>query len=384
MKSKESRKRRRKHNDSPQDDRHPFVKNAKRRKVEQSSRPVESKNEDVSVCSLIIDSISRDSVNGNTALPKFVVADCINLLERRIQWMLYLSRSRPSSGCLLIKSLVQYIGQNDVHVDALWRGLLQSRLSFEIATRLYNQSNKDEVKLDKKKKSKKFEVPIGLVSGPEFNKGQRVFTHGNYNVYYSIRRNAFSSTGLDCRLATLSQKYGVQLFNGKHILDIGCNIGHLTLSLAGILKASKVTGIDIDIQLISKALESLRAIKFHFFFKHCHNQSYFSSEPLPYLKHLLPPIPRTVDEMDGSLRTLLSDLSHVPIGDVPFPFNVEFRAEDFSRSSEPESGVHYDTILALSVTKWIHMNSGDDGMKRTFRRIFKSLNPGTNISSSLY
>lgn len=36
----------------------------------------------------------------------------------------------------------------------------------------------------------------------------------------------------------------------------------------------------------------------------------------------------------------------------------------------------YETILCLSITKWIHLNWGDDGLKRFFRRIFLALKPG--------
>lgn len=36
----------------------------------------------------------------------------------------------------------------------------------------------------------------------------------------------------------------------------------------------------------------------------------------------------------------------------------------------------YDTILALSVTKWIHLNWGDEGIKRFFKKMFNHLNPG--------
>ena len=36
----------------------------------------------------------------------------------------------------------------------------------------------------------------------------------------------------------------------------------------------------------------------------------------------------------------------------------------------------FDVILALSLTKWIHLNWGDEGIKRFFRKVYLHLRPG--------
>ena len=55
--------------------------------------------------------------------------------------------------------------------------------------------------------------------------------------------------------------------------------------------------------------------------------------------------------------------------------NYVFSCDDYLDRQEPE----YDTVIAFSVTKWVHLNNGDLGMKRFFRRIYRQLRPGGRL-----
>lgn len=39
----------------------------------------------------------------------------------------------------------------------------------------------------------------------------------------------------------------------------------------------------------------------------------------------------------------------------------------------------YDIILALSITKWVHLNWGDVGLRRMFQKMFRHLRPGGKL-----
>lgn len=54
---------------------------------------------------------------------------------------------------------------------------------------------------------------------------------------------------------------------------------------------------------------------------------------------------------------------------------VKYLSQDFVKEEDCEEGV-YDTVLCLSTAKWVHLNNGDDGIKRLFRKIFRLLRPG--------
>lgn len=59
-----------------------------------------------------------------------------------------------------------------------------------------------------------------------------------------------------------------------------------------------------------------------------------------------------------------------------FPYNVTFRTADWVNHEIPEDADGYDVVLALSISKWIHLNDGDEGLLRFFRRVHSVLKSG--------
>ena len=50
-----------------------------------------------------------------------------------------------------------------------------------------------------------------------------------------------------------------------------------------------------------------------------------------------------------------------------------------TKQSLKDIEAEYDTIIFLSTSKWIQLNYGDDGLKRTFKKIFLQLKPGGKL-----
>ncbi|XP_072047645.1 7SK snRNA methylphosphate capping enzyme-like [Amphiura filiformis] len=190
---------------------------------------------------------------------------------------------------------------------------------------------------------------------PNFNEQNKKFQYGNYNRYYGYRNPDKD----DPRLAFLKKEW----FADKTCLDIGCNTGHVTLHIAKEYLPQKIVGIDIDGNLIGVARKNI---------KHC----------------LMDKAKESGGDTGGNKFPVSMEKSFGPISKalmpaaksgIVFPANVLFRCANFVLSSDAllqSQKPEYDVVLCLSVTKWIHLNWGDAGIKRFFRRIFLALKPG--------
>lgn len=243
---------------------------------------------------------------------------------------------------------------------------------------------------------------------PETKSKSAKYQYGNYDRYYGYRHlNEF----MDVRLKVFHKN--PQLFKDKDVLDIGCNVGLLTIEAGKALHPKSIIGLDIDKNLINRARKNLsmyvRVPVDHY--KTGHDDSFGKDEPESGKKrrnsrrynrrnsrydkfkhrqemasdtktHFFPisfplclgRIPKTVD---------IEEIGNADNASAPqFPDNVFFRAANYVPKDENQlisETQQYDLILCLSVTKWIHLNFGDAGLKMAFKRMFNQLRPGGKL-----
>ena len=89
------------------------------------------------------------------------------------------------------------------------------------------------------------------ISNVNFNEKAKKFCYGNYSKYYGYRN---PDKEIDVRL----QLFNSTMFSGKDVLDLGCNIGHITLTIAKEFEPKKIVGVDIDGNLINVARKNIR------------------------------------------------------------------------------------------------------------------------------
>jgi 7SK snRNA methylphosphate capping enzyme len=232
---------------------------------------------------------------------------------------------------------------------------------------------------------------------------------------------------VDPRVAAMPAEW----FAGLRCLDVGCNAGHVTVAIGLHYKPLEILGVDIDRQLIAKARDNLARVS-----------KAIATAPPPPLSEggvgdtvaasasatasapgsgaeaqrrvsaalALTPrsVPRSVMEwnrnglqsppampvvkaqattasaaaVDASATVgpdaAEEDAAAASGGQFPFPENMWFRRQDYTAPDGCTVPI-FNTILCLSVTKWVHLHHGDQGIKALFHKMFDSLVPGGRL-----
>ncbi|KAL7270388.1 hypothetical protein RUND412_006909 [Rhizina undulata] len=187
-------------------------------------------------------------------------------------------------------------------------------------------------------------------------------SHGNYKGYQGVSRYEgfnLASHVVDLRIKLLAERFP-SLFLGRNVLDIGCNNGAVAAHIALTYSPQTVTGVEIDGELVQKA-------KSHLSFRYSRTAPEGTAE----------------EDLKGRDVTnyfpISSVMSHghrpYPHAEDAFPRNVKFIHWDFASAEVPLEEGGFETVLALSVVKWIHLQNGDEGLKSFFRKVHATLAP---------
>lgn len=188
--------------------------------------------------------------------------------------------------------------------------------------------------------------------------------HGSYKRYYE-RRFSGQSPSSDPRLIPILSAIKKLRISSPTLLDIGCNDGALTIAIAAATPLDTVLGVDIDRGLVDRARNSVR--------RHGAVAAGGSNGRVEMVGG------KGKVKGEGRCEDVGGDVEATGGSGRKFPWNVSFRREDFA-AVQPgrivERRAAFDVVLCLSVTKWVHLDGGDDALKRLFKRIYDCLRPG--------
>jgi 7SK snRNA methylphosphate capping enzyme len=164
------------------------------------------------------------------------------------------------------------------------------------------------------------------------------------------------------------------MFEGKRCLDIGCNAGELTVTIARRYAPQHILGVDIDGSLVRFTPLPLLCL----FAKTISLPNSPDFIQILLFRRARAHLAQVAKDASGSASAAReADAGQCDGGGVNpfvFPNNCGFRRENFVDTADADAS--YSVIMCLSTTKWIHFNWGDEGIKRLFKRVFNSLAPG--------
>ncbi|KAM9836775.1 7SK snRNA methylphosphate capping enzyme isoform 2-T3 [Aulostomus maculatus] len=235
--------------------------------------------------------------------------------------------------------------------------------------------------------------------------------HSRYYGYHGTYGNGWEGrVGVeeDPRLHLLDENW----FRDKKVLDLGCSAGHMTLAVARRFNPTHILGVELDQKLVHAAKQNIRHFLSHDLVeeeRRRHSLLVSSSreargekeekmeeanqeeeeERKQGAKKNEEPMEEALQQAVRLLSFPLSlRVSRGPLSAPPlllaapptsrrFPNNVTFIQGDYVSEKETWTGQgYYDVIMCLGVTKWVHLQAGDVGVARLFRRAYQSLLPG--------
>ena len=167
------------------------------------------------------------------------------------------------------------------------------------------------------------------------------FPVGNYDAYRGKR----CARSTDSRLHVLPK----EIFERKRVLDIGCNAGELTIAIAMKFHTKSMHGIDVDHRLITQARHNLKSAL-----------AATTAEDLT---------PVTLDSLPLSFRLQQATPTETK-------HDISFVVDDIVEKCVNIPSESFDTVTCFSVSKWIHLNHGDEGLQQVFRNVHRILVPG--------
>jgi 7SK snRNA methylphosphate capping enzyme len=143
-------------------------------------------------------------------------------------------------------------------------------------------------------------------------------------------------------------------------LDVGCHEGYITITLAQMYSVNNMHGIDIDEGLITKAYNHLEE----------EAASPTSTIPLEIIDVEIN-VTTNLESRDTHFCDAPSDIEDNE--EYNLLERVSFETTNFLKYEIEDNCM--DTILCLSITKWIHLNWGDKGLMQLFQKMFSTLRP---------
>ena len=242
------------------------------------------------------------------------------------------------------------------------------------------------------------ETSVGKTSNFYGKKKKKIFPYGNYDQYYGYRNPSKCD---DPRLRFIPKSW----IKGKDVLDIGCNTGHLTLPLARSHQPAKVDAIDIDDRLVGIARRNIVYYEQNRVNQKTDKNLNINNNEVATTGDLNVEAPKSIsgsslvsskvlDEevchndtqsvtcssstglhvQSGSMNLINDEISNSP--SRPIRDIVKFTCSNYVLKSDDLLDLckeEYDVILMLSVSKWIHLNFGDDSLRRCFQRVYRQL-----------